>query len=564
MALTREQFQKARSAGFSVEDIIGFENERTEKPRKLNVLGRTAQRSMEATQGGTQALAQERPNMLKALGKELAYNPLTNKDLSIPKRILQQSLKLPTAGLKALGAAGQTIESGLSSPIVSLQRGHHPLSKEFQDTRVKALTGEEPVEYGDIFRQAGLPEPVAKVGGLGIAMLEPGAQEFMKPISAARKGFTKGLTKFESKLGKGIQRTHLRMLGISDEAADVFAKDPKAILRLGTSEKVIENSLDESIDNIGKGLRHAHKSVSDMFSNIVKVQGDKTMPAIKVIKGVSEPVTKSVKLNMIDSAVAEVGKSGKLVPNNIMGAKELIKLVNDVDVAVLSKKFGGKGNLSLRKLRLFDAQLDSLIDQVPGSRVHAVASKLSSDLSDMYQFLPEGAAGDMLAARASWKNLRLLEKGDPEQGIVGVEKTFRPNVRGKTPADSILKADDRLKGSLQALDDLLPDKFKFYRKLIEDAAAKEFTRSLPVKGTSLIGAAAMMFNPAMLPYVLAAGAIASPRAAGATYTMFRKTGEKIGKMLSNPRIAALTKLIERTADTAVYTAPRKIPDGEQQ
>lgn len=66
-------------------------------------------------------------------------------------------------GMKGLGAAQEQFESVIASPILDLIRKR---PRDIPGNVLKGITGERPVERGDIAREFGAPEPVAALFGL--------------------------------------------------------------------------------------------------------------------------------------------------------------------------------------------------------------------------------------------------------------------------------------------------------------------------------------------------------------------------------------------------------------
>ncbi|HDY68903.1 MAG TPA: hypothetical protein ENH85_14070 [Candidatus Scalindua sp.] len=157
----------------------------------------------------TERLIEQRESLLPTLGKELAFRPFSQENIErvgLPRAALQQTLKPAVLGLKGLGTAFQIAESAEATPLVELTRRPKTLQRILQPGRLpfelgaevgagrrptellkragkevgeiaeaqkKALTGQRVVEFGDVFRQAGVPEPISASLGLFLATQTP-------------------------------------------------------------------------------------------------------------------------------------------------------------------------------------------------------------------------------------------------------------------------------------------------------------------------------------------------------------------------------------------------------
>lgn len=141
-------------------------------------------------QQATEQAISERPSFMPYAAAANAAKFLPN-----PGKIAQQMLMpgvsamqaAPEAGLQ-LAALDQTGEAALAAPALALQRGQP--SQALPDT-IKALVGQRPAEFGDVYRNAGAPGPVA--AGLGLMTAGIGAEELTGVLSSGAQGLRQAM-----------------------------------------------------------------------------------------------------------------------------------------------------------------------------------------------------------------------------------------------------------------------------------------------------------------------------------------------------------------------------------
>lgn len=148
-------------------------------------LGFTAQAQAPLTrEAQTEAAIAERPRLLPLAAAANAAKFFPN-----PAGVAQQMLAPGLSALKAapeaglqLGALNQTAEAAVAAPALALQRGQP--GQVLPDT-IKALLGQRPAEIGDVYRNAGVPGPIAAT--LGLATVGVGQEALTGALSGTAR-----------------------------------------------------------------------------------------------------------------------------------------------------------------------------------------------------------------------------------------------------------------------------------------------------------------------------------------------------------------------------------------
>lgn len=199
MALTKEQFKKARQAGFTTDQIIEFENRKATSDGVSQAPKSTAFLPKEAK---VEKLISERTGASERFMEEIK-TPFKGG-------FLQRAAKTGVTALKASAVPFQRVESGVAGLGLGLQKGE-PLQGLRQ---AKAgLLGTRTQELGDIIRTTGFGgkanEAIASGVGFTAAMVAP--IKLIKDASKAMRGITK-LT------DKGLIKAANRLIQGSDDA----------------------------------------------------------------------------------------------------------------------------------------------------------------------------------------------------------------------------------------------------------------------------------------------------------------------------------------------------------
>ncbi len=176
--LTQEQFQKARASGFTTDQIIDFEKKRlgegsiqTPETMRKDILERQISQRPDIYKQAVQGIQNLPQNILQSTGQGMPLLPVVN--------VL----------LKSLGGVGQRYEAAGANPLIEMGRKPpipqlptqqdllnplampykaltSPYAKNLIESSAKGITGERLGEYGDIYQQAGIPQPIASALGL--------------------------------------------------------------------------------------------------------------------------------------------------------------------------------------------------------------------------------------------------------------------------------------------------------------------------------------------------------------------------------------------------------------
>lgn len=536
-------------------------------------------------------LAMDRPDMKRSFAEETQYNPLEQEELTDLQKARQLAVKPASLAIKGLGAAGQTMESALSGPVVATQRlekeknvkqrllegaaniafpGGGPSAitsmagiamdpekrGEWLNTVRKSISGEEPTEYGDVYRNIGIPEPIAATLGLGTAMLEPGMQELVKGASVIRNAVGKTVSKVEKNVAQQAARIHLNILsaakGGGREAVDVFVKDPANVVKNALDPQQVEKRLEDTIDTIRDRVVKAQKSAGEAIEDVTKIHGDKIVQASSAT---GEKVTANTLQRLLDDSLIEkVGKKGNIRANKIEGVNELLNIVRDVERDVDMVKHGGRGNLKLDRVRWHLKRVRALASDKK-SPVYAHANGLYDDLTSLYDNLSDKAAKvDLDSVKSAYSQIRRLREGDKLTGRGSVDELIKVSASGKTKLSNYFSLGESAKASMQQLDDILPEKLKFMDELKASSAANIFKSIEPIKGTSLLGLVTVLYRPQMIPGVAAASVLTSPRLAALGHYGIRAAKEKLA---ASPVMQGIEALLGRGIDLGMITAPRK-------
>ena len=291
MPLTQEQFQKARDAGFTTEQIIGFEKQKQADSKQSDI------------KGDKQTLDQQIASRPSAIN-DLVKNPTT----------MQHPLG---ALLRTVGGASELYQSVPASIALDLQAGK---PQDILPNLVKVATGERPAQYGDVFRGAGVPEPLAAAGGLySDVALAPGGAEGMK----AAGGLANNLT------NKGISalKPLLKWKSASEQAK--IAKD---------SVDALERSFGTFVDTSIKDVAGEATNIAipkNIYHHVSKAISE---PVYGIEKNADGSIVQTVgNWNKVKQAISEYSKTGDF-------QKESTK-----EVGVKLKQFYGEINQGMKE-----------------------------------------------------------------------------------------------------------------------------------------------------------------------------------------------------------------------
>jgi len=247
MPLTKEQFQKARNAGFTTEQIIGFEKKRQDKfvsPSLLPEADPLLPKKYE-----TEQKIMGRANAGKELVKEYEYQR------EHPFKSIVNPLTPIVTGLKGIRALTQRPEAAVSNVLMDVQEGKKPTLKSVG----LGLSGKRLSELGDLPRRMGLGEIPSSFIGLGSAM---------------------GLSIAGGKTLKGISNRLPKIMGKNytiDRATQAV------------------DALDETRTNLGQNVGEAIKQYSDRTIDINKLGDLPTLPK-NVLSALDDPIYQIEKL----------------------------------------------------------------------------------------------------------------------------------------------------------------------------------------------------------------------------------------------------------------------------
>jgi hypothetical protein len=207
MNLTFEDFQKAKKAGYSNDDIARLSS--FDAPKKAV--------TTQAPKQDVQAQIASRGNVWENI----------KNDWNSPNPV-----RKTMGALGAVGSPLTAIENTVANPALEMQRGNFnpmDLAKE----AYKGMTGQKQGQYGDVYREAGVPKPIAATAGLVLnASPIKMANMASKALGGISKMSDKGILKAGTSLinaGKQAESTVGTALNDAFKAVDQAPVDPQRI-----------------------------------------------------------------------------------------------------------------------------------------------------------------------------------------------------------------------------------------------------------------------------------------------------------------------------------------------
>jgi len=244
MALTKEQFIKARDAGFTPEQIASFEQKRT--------LENKSPVEQKISERGT-------------IGD--IFNQL--KSQSTGSKIV--------GGLRAIGVPTQVIEASIANPMLEIQKGTtKPLTPFlpmpmamasdpiYRKAVMSGITGQRLGEFGDVIRTAGWGEPAAIAVGSTLSYGAPA--KILSKVGGVFKGVNKltdkGILRAGGNLIRGSEDA-VKTVGVNVDNAfstvnHISVDGNRFINEMGKLPKPLINQLEtdlgQNLDDIGQVL----------------------------------------------------------------------------------------------------------------------------------------------------------------------------------------------------------------------------------------------------------------------------------------------------------------------
>jgi hypothetical protein len=230
MNLSFEEFKKAKAAGYSSEDITRLAS--FDAPKKAV--------TTQAPKANVQSEIAARGNVWENIKNDfMSPNPV----------------RKTMGALGAIGSPLTAIENTVANPALEMQRGNFnpmDLAKE----AYQGMTGQKQGQYGDVYREAGVPKPLAATAGL---ILNASPIKMANMASKALGGITKMSDKGILKAGKALESASDQAMGfVGKELDSAFAQvdsmfvDPKMAQRVVAGlPKEIKTVLTENFGNLG-------------------------------------------------------------------------------------------------------------------------------------------------------------------------------------------------------------------------------------------------------------------------------------------------------------------------
>ncbi len=204
-------------------DIVTLKNKKTGEVVKLR----------RKTSQATQEQPQEQPQITQNPPEQrIQGRPSAMADLMQDPSTLSRLKEHPLGTiLRTMGGAAELMQGVPASIGLDLQQGQY---KDILPNVGKVFTGQRPAQYGDVFKGAGLPEPLAAGAGLYTdVMTTPGGAEATVGLGKlAKSGFKalKGILKFDNALKQATRSKQAldatrTMLGKAKEIAMQEVKD---------------------------------------------------------------------------------------------------------------------------------------------------------------------------------------------------------------------------------------------------------------------------------------------------------------------------------------------------
>jgi hypothetical protein len=321
----------------------------------------------------------------------------------------QSPLRKGVGALQTIGAPLPMIEAGIANPALAMQSGNFnpiDLGKE----AIAGFTGQKLGQYGDVFRGANFPEPVA--ASLGLVL----ASSPLKALNMANKAFGK-----------------------------ISKMSDKGILRAGDSLlSAVKNATTET----GTKLEEAYKVVNDVTVNPVVFNS--------LLKRMPKP--------LLEEFENTIGKS--IFANPTVGNLRKVKqIVGKYKPSIFGREERGMSeNIEGEKLNQLYGNIKMFIDTVVTSKKGGSVAQRLSKADDA--FTEVANASDYIQKTITDPTLHLATKG----GAMAKKLALEGDVSGRK-ALNILKSSGARKAINKALSDLESfNKWQFVGKLAEHAA----------------------------------------------------------------------------------------------
>lgn len=249
----------------------------------------------------------------------------------------------------AIGAPFTALEAAVSNPGLQMQQGNFDPGRLLKESAL-GITGQKLGEYGDIYRVAGAPKPVAATVGLGTSLLTPA-----KSLEAIKNTFgtisklsdrmifksgdnlLKAVDSAESFSGTKLNEAFKVVDATKakpDEVLDAISKLPKPLIKkieelLGPAEDIANNatikSLRELKRTIGKykpsSFGRDERGLADNLDaeDISKVYGTIKNIMRRTIKDSHGEKTMQ-KLMGLEDAFSEISRAGQSIKKTIVDA----------------------------------------------------------------------------------------------------------------------------------------------------------------------------------------------------------------------------------------------------
>ncbi len=497
-------------------------------------------------------MAMDRPSMWKALGEEVAYAPWENPNLKPMQKARQTLLHGPAMAMKGLGAVGQSVEGLISSLPVAWQRGLRPTGKtadEYWRTVGKSATGEEPTEYGDVIRNFGAPEWMARAGGLAASAITPGIKQMAKAPGAARKFAEKWVEKGTTATGKFSARAILALARRNPEAAEIGFKTGFKGISMNMPKEVIERNVTNASTRLNRVSKIMTRKISNEFEGALDKHNDEIVKLI--LPSGESAVTSNAKNNLVREGLIALNKKGKYVATEkgLNGLDVVIQKINALD---------NLGESSVRSLRAAKRLLRGVTkSEASDSAAKAAAWRILDDIDDNIGAQVKGMK-EMNAKYKYW-NGRYGLNTTADKLAKSTEEVTK-----KSRTENYFKLARAEKDFLARYDKELVTSggkhLKFLDRMQKAALQNEYKEFRPASMLSLAGAGAIgggaiaLHNPAMAAGVVGAGLMTSPRIAG---TVQRRLSS-ISRFRTSPGAQRIRDLVGRgLIDPALLQGARK-------
>lgn len=323
--------------------------------------------------------------------------PTINDQISKRPSAIADLTKNPTsmehplgALLRTIGGASELYQGIPASIALDLQAGK---PQDILGNLGKVVTGQRPAQYGDVFKGAGVPEPLAAAGGLAADIaLSPGGVEGAQA------------------LGKGA-------IAAGKMAANTFKYD--SALQQAQKAKV---ALDTIRTNLGKAKEIALMNTGDIPAEL------------DWGKNVSQKVVTAIKNPIYNIEFTPEGG----VVGNIRNLDKIKTALNDI---VTQKDFVEAGNMEKRQVMQFAGRVK---DTMVGAANAAGKPELGQSLSDYHKFMDNySKINDHLVDKygdAMANKLKAMFKPEAEQAVKESWKELsKTNPQVKSIMDSMNK-----------------------------------------------------------------------------------------------------------------------------